>query len=558
MSSPVKITFLGGLGDIGRNCAAIETEDSILLLDCGQLFPDESMPGADTVLPDFSYLEGRGHKIIGCIVTHGHEDHVGALSYLLRQYEFPLYGSAFTMGMAKHRTDEAGVTGRTSFNVVDDNSTHQIGPFSAEFLPVTHSVPMGLITAITTPQGVVMHSSDFKLDMNPVDGRRTDLGRIGGIGSDPGVRLFLCDSTNADTPGRSDSESAIGPVLRRVFEEQEGRRVITASFSSHIHRVQQIVEAALDSGRMIATLGMSMKRNMTLARQHGLLRIPDSRIVDLEDAGDIAPGELCVVSTGSQGESRSALARASVGDSRWIQITPDDTIVFSSHPIPGNEAGVGRMINELVKRGARVLTTNHLNLHTSGHGKKDELQILHSAVKPEWFVPVHGEYHHLVAHARLAEEMGMPPERVHVAADGDQLLLTDKGITLNQKVTPGAYTFVQGGLTEERHDVFSERLVLGDEGVVIALATVDLAKGVILTDPEVISRGWVGDDHYDEVHDEASAELEKALEAALKEKDADLDVLTRRARRAVGSFVNARTGRRPMIVPIITPIGGLD
>lgn len=553
MPAPVTVTFLGGLGDIGRNCAAIETGDELLLLDCGQLFPDDSMPGADSVLPDLTYLEDKSDRIVGCITTHGHEDHIGALAHALRKHSFPIFGSPFTIGMVRSRLDEAGVLGRTDLVPVQDNEVVWIGGFKCEFLPVTHSVPSGLISVITTPQGTLLHSSDFKLDPDPIDGRLTDMDRIADISEDPGFRLLLCDSTNADVPGSTASESEIGPVLEQVFADNVGRRVITASFSSHVHRVQQIATAALDSGRKVATLGMSMKRNVALARELGLLKIPDTHVVDLEDVRDMAPGDLCVISTGSQAEPRSALAMAAMNDSRWIEITADDTVVLSSTPVPGNEARVWRMVDHLVRRGARVLHTGHMGLHTSGHGKQDELEALHRAVQPEWFVPVHGEYHHMVAHCELAQRVGMPADRVLLATDGDQVVLDDDGLSIRQKVTPGGYTFVHGDLTEDDHDIFRERLILGDEGVVMASATVDLAARRLVGDVRVESRGWLGGEHYDDLTDAAEAELHVVLVKALSGND-DLseEYIERRIRRTVGQFVNARTGRRPMIVPIAT------
>lgn len=554
MPSPVSITFLGGLGDIGRNCAAIEANGELLLLDCGQLFPDESMPGADSVLPDLSYLDDKGDRIVGCITTHGHEDHIGALSHALRRFEFPVYGSAFTMGMVRSRLDEAGVLGRTDLIPVADNERRSIGSFDCEFLPVTHSVPSGLISVIRTAQGVILHSSDFKLDPSPVDGRLTDMARIEEIAATEGIRLLLCDSTNADVPGSTASESEIGPVLEQVFADNAGRRIITASFSSHIHRVQQIATAAMNNGRKIATLGMSMKRNVALARELGLLRIPDTEFIDLEDAGDYPPGQICVVSTGSQAEPRSALALAAISDSHWIEIGEDDTVVLSSTPVPGNEARVYRMIDDLVRRGARVRHSAHMGLHTSGHGKQEELRALHRAASPEWFVPVHGEFHHLVAHLELAEGLGMAQDRLLLATDGDQVVLSDDGLTLREEVTPGGYTFVQGDLTEEDHDVFRERLILGDEGVVVATVTVDVGAGVLLGDVRVASRGWLGDEHYDDLTDQVEAELHAAVMAALGDDDVSQETLERRVRRTVGGFVNSRTGRRPMIVPLVTVV----
>lgn len=551
MAPHVSITFLGGLGDIGRNCAAIETGDSLLLLDCGQLFADETMPGADSVLPDFSYLDDKGDKIIGCIVTHGHEDHIGALAHALRKHSFPIYGSAFTVGMVRSRLEEAGVLGRTELIPVSDNERRNIGPFECEFLPVTHSVPSGLISVIGTPQGKILHSSDFKLDPTPVDGRLTDMGRIAEIAAEDGFRLLLCDSTNADVPGSTASESEIGPVLEQVFADNVGRRVITASFSSHVHRVQQIATAAIASGRKVATLGMSMKRNVGLARELGLLKIPDPDFIDLEDVESYDPGQICVVSTGSQAESRSALALAAINNSHWIQIAETDTIVMSSHPVPGNEARVYRMIDELVRRGAQVLHTGHMGLHTSGHGKQEELEALHRAVNPEWFVPVHGEFHHMVAHVELAERMGMEPEKVMLATDGDQIVLSDAGLDLVEGVTPGGYTFVHGSLTEDDHDIFGDRLILGEEGVVIASATIDTGARSLVGNVQVQSRGWLGRGYHDSLTAEVEAELATMLVSLLDGGgELSAEVIERRIRRTVGQFVNTRTGRRPMIVPI--------
>ena len=385
-----------------------------------------------------------------------------------------------------------------------------------------------------------MHSSDFKLDLNPVDGRLTDMARIEAVAADPGIRLLLCDSTNADIPGRTQSESEIGPVLEKVFAENVGRRVITASFSSHVHRVQQVAAAAIASGRKIATLGMSMKRNVALARELGLLQIPDPSFVDLEDTRDLDPGDLCVVSTGSQAESRSALALAAIGDSHWIEITDMDTVVMSSHPVPGNEARVYRMIDALVRRGAEVLHSGHLGLHTSGHGKQEELEALHRAADAEWFVPVHGEYHHMVAHVGLAERLGRSPDRVKLATDGDQIVITDDGLELVEDVTPGAYTFVHGMLTEDDHELFRERLILGDEGVVIATATVDLARRALLGDVAVESRGWLGSEYYESLTEAAASELHVAVIDVLSSADPTVEEVERRMRRPSASSSTLR------------------
>jgi ribonuclease J len=555
MAGEVTVTFLGDLGDIGRNCAALEADGQIVLLDCGQLFPDDLMPGADSVLPDFSYLDSRADRIVGCIATHGHEDHVGALGYALERYSFPIYGSPFTIGMARHRVEEHGALDRTELIPVADGERRRIGPFDCEFLPVTHSVPRGLITSIGTPQGVILHSSDFKLDLTPVDGRTTDLARIGSIATDPGVRLFLCDSTNADTPGRTSSETELGPILLRLFQANHGRRIITACFSSHLHRVQQIIDAALATGRRITTLGLSMGRNLRLAKELGVIHYPDAAWIALEDLDDVDPAKVCVISTGSQAESRSALYLAAHGDSRWIDITDQDTVLLSSHPIPGNEAGVARMINLLVQRGATVHHTGQMELHTSGHGKQDELRVLHSVAKPEWFVPVHGEYRHLVAHGQLAQTLGLAEDRVLIATDGDQVVLTDDGLFLRPEVTSGQYLWVHGDVTEADHDVFRERSILGDEGMVVATVIVDPARRELVTKPVIESRGWLGDDALATLMADAVEAVAKGARLALDELGpndvVESSQLQRKVRRTIGSFVSDRTGRRPMIVPVV-------
>jgi len=552
MANEVTITFLGGLGDIGRNCAAIETDDALLILDCGQLFSGEEEPGVDSILPDVDYLFERKDKIIGCLVTHGHEDHIGAIAHVLdRGLEFPIYGSAFTLGLVRYRCDERDVMGRTELIEVADNETVQIGPFSVEFLAVTHSVPGGLISAITTPQGLVLHSSDFKLDPHPVDGRRTNLPRIGALAEDPGIRLLLADSTNSDVPGTTASESSMGANLAEVFRANQGRRVITACFASHMHRVQQIVDAALEDGRKIATLGLSMRKNVALARSLSVLKIPDAAFFDIEEISDFEPGELCIISTGSQGENRSSLATAAAGSSRWINITDSDTIILSSHPIPGNEARVSNMMNDLIRRGAEVVHSGLVEIHTSGHGKRDELTTLHTVSRPEWFVPVHGEYRHLIAHAGLAQSLGLSQDHTLLAQDGDQVVLADNGVSIRHGVTSGAHQMLNGRFLGPDRGVIGERRIIGEQGIVTVTAIVDFDKAVQVCDPWVESRGWLDGDDGSEIEEEIVKLVAEAIESELQNPEWDRVTLTRKARRAAGTCVNARSQRRPMIMPVI-------
>ena len=549
-AAPVRITFLGGLGEIGRNCAALETKGRIVVLDCGQMFAGDDLPGVDAVLPDLDWLFEQGDRVDAVIATHAHEDHIGALPHLLSRLSLPIFGSPFTLGMIEHKLREAGLRDRADLRKVSDGDRLDIGPFDCEFLPVTHSIPSGNITAFHTDQGVILHSSDFKLDLTPVDGRRTDLSRIGSLAHSPGIRLLLCDSTNADSPGSSRSEREVGAVLMSLLRANEGRRVVVASFASHIHRLQQIADAAVATGRVVVTLGLSMRRNVKLAREVGILRIPDHAIRDIEDVGDIEPDRVCVICTGSQGEPRAALTQMALGESRWLELDRNDTVIFSSHPIPGNEAAVAAVRNGLARRGARVVHSGQIDVHTSGHGKQQELRTLHSVAVPEWFVPVHGEYAHLVAHQDLAREMGMDPDHVVLCEDGDQVELTADGLSHLGSIG-GDHLYVDGTVGDLGNAVLGDRRTLGDDGFVAVVVHVDLDRAEIIAGPDVVSRGWVEQPAL-HAHETAVADaVERDLMEALAGGEEDLQRLGQIARRAAGQTVNDRTRRRPMIVPMV-------
>jgi ribonuclease J len=551
MPDPVRITFLGGLGEIGRNCACLEIGGRILLLDCGLMFPDAEMLGIDLVLPDFTWLRENGDRVEGCVLTHGHEDHVGALSYLLRELSFPIYGSALTLGLARNRIEESGLLDRTQLVVVADGERRQIGPFDCEFIPVTHSVPHGFATAFHTPQGVILHTGDFKLDTTPVDGRVTDLARIGALAAaPPGIRLLLSDSTNAEEPGYAESERAVGRVLRDVFRTASGRRIITACFASHIHRIQQIADAAVDCGRKIATLGRSMAKNVALTRGMGTLTIPESSLIDVERIGELPPGEVCVISTGSQGEPLSAMALLATGENKWLEVLEGDVVILSAHAIPGNEYSVNKVIDGLYRLGAEVIHAGLADVHVTGHAMQGELKTMLSVTRPQYFIPVHGEFRHLTHHARLAMEMGVPDRNVLLAEDGDVVELTDDGIEFVGSV-PAGYLYVDGIVGDVRHGVLRDRRVLADEGFVVVIVTVDGHSGEVLATPEIITRGWVHAPEADMLLDEARERVVGALEGAVSEGTIDVEALKRRVRQAVGRFVGERTRRRPMIVPVV-------
>ena len=548
MTESVTLTFLGGLGRIGRNCAALETEGRIVLLDCGQMFPEE-LPGVDAVLPDFSWILERSDQIEGCIITHAHEDHIGGLPHLLKEINIPIYGSKFTLGMLQAKLDYVGIRGTETVEL-KDHDLRQIGPFKCEFLPVTHSTPSGLMTVFDTPQGAIVHSSDFKLDPTPVDGRVTDLTRLREISEDRGIRLLLADSTNAGSPGKTTSESEISPVLEEIFTNHKNQRITVAAFSSHIHRIQQIADIAKKTNRNLVVLGPSMQRNVTLARELGLLKISDRMIASPEDIKSLEPEETCIVCTGSQGEPRAALALLARNEHRHFDIGEKDTIVFSSHPIPGNEAAVSKLQNNLAFLGARLVHSGQVQVHTSGHGKQAELMELHETVDPELFIPVHGEYTHLIDHYELAVNRGMNEDNIVLCTDGDQILLTDNGLEKIERVS-GREIMIDEQGAPVSEELLQERQNLSGEGFVLIRVVIDKETGILLEEPLVESRGWVDPSQREEWVDEVSQTVASALEGLLAEGERDLNQISRQTRRATGQFVSERTGRRPTLIPIV-------
>ncbi|MBJ31684.1 MAG: ribonuclease J [Acidimicrobiaceae bacterium] len=553
MAAPVHLTFLGGLGEIGRNCAALEAHGRIVLLDCGQLFPDD-MPGVDAVLPDFGWLLERADRLEGCVVTHAHEDHIGGLPYLLRALgergvSLPIHGAPFTLGMVRGKLSAAGIP-VPDLVPLGDHARMPIGPFDCEFLPVTHSTPSGLMTVFGTPQGRILHSSDFKLDPTPIDGRVTDLDRVRELAADGGIRLLLADSTNAGVAGSSTSESTIGPVLRQVFDDNEGRRIIVGAFSSHVHRIQQVADAAATTGRTLVVMGPSMVRNVTLARELGLLRVSDRMLATDQELDDLDPARTCVVCTGSQGEPRAALNQMGQGRHRFVTVGDHDTVVFSSHPIPGNEAAVARLHNALARRGARLVHSGQLGVHTTGHGKADELLALHDAADPDLFIPVHGEYAHLVAHEDLALGRGMDADRVLRCTDGDRVKLAGAGVAHAGRV-PDGYVMVDESGRPVSEALLDERRAVSGEGFVFVRVVVDGRKARLDGRPVVESRGWVEPGERDDWHAEVADEVAGALAGPVSDGERGEAELVRLTRRATGRLVSRRTGRRPTLVPVV-------
>jgi ribonuclease J len=542
----LRVTFLGGLGEIGRNCAAIEQDGRIVVVDAGLMFPEPTMYGVDIILPDFRWLIERRDRVDAIVLTHGHEDHTGALRYLVKDVNVPIYGSPLTLGFARHRLSEAKVAHDLTFIEVADGERRRIGPFEVEFIPVTHSVPSALAIAFHTKVGIVVHSGDFKLDLTPIDGRRTDINRLAALG-DEGVALLLADSTNAEEPGFTPSESSVGSALRRLFLERPNRRMVVACFASHIHRIQQISNVAHETGRKIAFMGRSMEANVKLARKLHLLKVDSADIIDVENISRFAPGEVCVVCTGSQGEPLAVLSRLSRGDARNFKVGADDTIILSSHPIPGNEWSVGRVIDDLHREATEVIDSSQEPIHASGHARQGELRTFQQLLRPKNFVPVHGEYRHLVHHAELAVSMGLSPRHVLICEDGDQIEVSEKGIRRAGKV-PAGFHYIDGNDGDFDERPLEERRMLAEYGVLLVSAGVDRDLAKIAQPVTVSARGWFEGASDADVIVHITTEVRNALHEAIAEGNLDGDSLSKIAQRAAGRLLGQRYRRQPVIL----------
>ena len=540
----LRIVALGGLGEIGRNMAVLEYAGRLLVVDCGVLFPEENQPGVDLILPDFGPIRDRLDDIEAVVLTHGHEDHIGALPYLLREREdLRVLGSRLTLAfvgakLREHRLQPEVVE-------VSDGERVALGPFTVEFLAVNHSIPDAMALAITTPAGVVLHTGDFKMDQLPLDRRITDLNSFARLG-DAGVDLLMVDSTNAEVPGFVASESEIEPVLDAVFLRAEGR-IIVASFASHVHRIQQIIDMAALHGRKIAFVGRSMVRNMGIARDLGYLRIPGGMLVAADDLPDLPDDETVLICTGSQGEPMAVLSRIANRD-HPISVGPSDTVVLASSLIPGNENAVNRVVNGLARLGATVVHKGNALVHVSGHAAAGELRYVYNIVKPRNVLPVHGEWRHLRANAQIAAGVGIPEDRVVLAEDGTVMDLVDGRLSVVGYV-PVGFVYVDGaGIGDVTETSLKDRRVLGEEGFISIFVAVDIVEERIVVGPEIHARGFGAED---ELVGPLRDEVERALKAALADGMDDVHELQQRIRRAVGRWVNSTHRRRPMIVPVV-------
>ena len=541
----LRIVALGGLGEIGRNMAVFEIDGKLLIVDCGVLFPEETQPGVDLILPDFSYIEDRLEDVVGVVLTHGHEDHIGAVPYLLRlKNDIPLIGSQLTLALVEAKLQEHRIKPFTL--TVKEGQPERFGPFECEFVAVNHSIPDALAVFIRTDAGTVLHTGDFKMDQLPLDGRITDLRAFARLGEE-GVDLCMADSTNADVPGFTTAEREIGPVLQELFGKVD-KRIIVASFSSHIHRVQQVLDAAAAHGRFVCFVGRSMVRNMAIAEKLGYLNVPEGILVDLKNVDDLPDNKVVLMSTGSQGEPMAALSRMANGDHR-ISIGKGDTVILASSLIPGNENAVFRVINGLMRLGADVVHKGNAKIHVSGHAAAGELLYCYNILRPKNAMPVHGETRHLIANGRLAAATGVPEQNIVLADDGTVVDLRDGKARVVGEVECG-FVYVDGSSVGAITDTdVKDRRILSEEGFISIISVVNRSTGTIVSGPEIHARGFAeGDAVFDEIIPKISAALEEAVRSNTDHTTYQLQQVVRRV---VGTWVNRRLRRRPMIVPVV-------
>jgi ribonuclease J len=545
-----RLIFLGGIGEVGRNMACLEQDGRLLVLDVGLSFPSADMPGIDLVLPDMEFVRERADDVVAIVLTHGHEDHVGALPYLLKDLDrpVPVVGSAFTLELLQSKLQEHEVTDLAKGIVAEPGGSLEVGGFSMRFFHVTHSIPDGLAVAIDTPYGALLHTGDFKLDPTPIDGLATDLH---GFAEEAGrgVHVLLSDSTNAEEPGHSMSERTVGPILRDIVGNAPGI-VVVACFSSHIHRIQQVVDAALADGRVVAFLGRSMQNSVGAARRLGILRVADSDVIDISEVDALDPGRVVIICTGSQGEPYSALSLMAAREHKWVKLDEGDTVVLSSSLIPGNEPAIHRVVDSLYRSGADVFHMPSDPVHASGHAAQEELRLLISLVRPRWFIPVHGERRHLQHHARLAEEVGIPRDHVLVCEDGDVIEITDR-LEKGERVRAGM-TFVDGlGIGDVGGEVLRDRRKLAGDGVVVVVVTVDVQSGELVDGPDVVNRGFVHEETSGYILDEARRRVVQAFEESAAAEVTDPSLLQQNIRRVLKKYFVEVTQRKPVILPVI-------
>lgn len=548
----IRLVPLGGLGEIGKNMMVVEIGGDLAIVDAGVMFPEEDMPGVDLVIPDITYLVENASRVKGIFLTHGHEDHIGGVPYVLRQLNVPVYGTRLTLGLLRVKLIEHGLERSTDLREISAGQRIQVGNFDVEFIHVNHSIAGVVALAFHTPLGAIVHCSDFKFDQTPYDGNVADYYKFAHLGKQ-GVLCLLSDSTNAERPGYTASEKKVGETFEQLFSRAEGR-IFVATFASNVHRIQQIFDAAVREGRHVSVTGRSMIRVVEVASELGYLDIPENTLVELDQLDRLPREKSVVITTGSQGEPMSALSRMAMAEHNRISIAPGDTVIISASPIPGNEKSVGRIINQLFKEGANVIYEPHLGVHTSGHAQQEELKLLLNLCKPRYFIPIHGEHRMLLKHAELAEATGIPKENIIISEIGLPIEFSSEGAQIKDRVVAGQ-VFVDGlGVGDVGNIVLRDRRQLSTDGILIVVVTVNKQSGKVVSGPDIVSRGFVYVRESEELMEGARLKAKEALDACVAQNQTEWGALKSAVRDSLNRYVWEKTKRRPMILPIIMEI----
>ena len=551
--TPVRITALGGINEIGKNLYVYECSNDMFIIDCGLAFPDEDMLGVDLVIPDFTYLEKNREKFRGIVLTHGHEDHIGALPYLLKKVNVPVYGTRLTLGLVEGKLREHGMLAECKLNVVAPRQNVKMGCMSVEFIRVNHSIPDACAMAIHTPAGIIVHTGDFKVDYTPIEGGVIDLARFGELGN-KGVLALLSESTNAERPGYTATERKVGESFRSLFASGEGKRIIVATFSSNIHRIQQIINSAKLWDRKVAVSGRSMLNVMNTAKELNYIKIPDGMLIDIDAVNSYPPEKVVIITTGSQGEPLSALSRMSSGDHRQVSITPNDLIIISATPIPGNEKFVGKLVNELMKQGAEVVYEAMYEVHVSGHACQDELKMMLALTKPKFFIPIHGEFKHLMKHKSLALQMGIPEENIFLLNLGQVVTTDSTQMKITEQVQAGQVLVDGLGVGDVGSVVLRDRKHLAEDGLIMVVATMNRETGAVVAGPDVITRGFVYVKESEELIDNAKQVAVKSFKKCADRNIREWGNIKSTVRDDLSDYIYQKTKRSPMILPVIMEI----
>ena len=551
--TPVRIFALGGLNEIGKNLYVYECANDMFIIDCGLAFPDEDMLGVDLVIPDFTYLEKNKEHFRGIILTHGHEDHIGALPYLLKKINVPVYGTRLTLGLVEGKLKEHGILSQCSLNVVTPKQHVKMGCMSVEFIRVNHSIPDACALAVHTPAGIIVHTGDFKVDYTPIEGGIIDLARFGELGN-KGVLALLSESTNAERPGYTATERKVGESFRSLFAGAEGKRIIVATFSSNIHRIQQIINSAALWNRKVAVSGRSMLNVLATAIELNYIKVPDGMLVDIEDVNNYPPEKMVIITTGSQGEPLSALSRMSSGDHKQVSITPNDLIIISATPIPGNEKFVGKLVNELMKQGAEVVYEAMYEVHVSGHACQDELKMMLALTKPKYFIPIHGEYKHLKKHESLAIKMGIPEKNIFLLSLGQVVETDGVDMAMTAQVQAGRVLVDGLGVGDVGSVVLRDRKHLAEDGLIAVVTTINRETGEVIAGPDIVSRGFVYVRESEELIEDAKQLIKKTLKDCSEHNIREWGNIKSSIKDELGNYIYQKTKRSPMILPIIMEV----